>query len=170
VSVIQAGSAAEMKAACEAEFPGCDVLLMAAAVADFRPAHPVAHKLKKTTDELPPELELEPTEDILVGLAAARRPGQVVAGFAAEHGEQGVSYGRDKLARKGLDIVVVNDISRGDIGFEADSNEVVIVTADGERSIPRTLKEQVADAVLDAVQRHREEEHGGAGARSAARV
>lgn len=170
INVIQAGSAAEMKAVCEAEFRDCDVLLMAAAVADFRPANPVNHKLKKTADELSTELELEPTDDIVAGLAAGRRPDQVVVGFAAEHGDGAVSYGREKLAGKGLDVVVVNDISRGDIGFEADSNEVVIVTADGERRVPRTLKEQVADAVLDEVQRHREEEHGGARARSAARV
>jgi phosphopantothenoylcysteine decarboxylase / phosphopantothenate---cysteine ligase len=172
VTLVEVQTAAEMKAACEREFDDCDILLMAAAVADFRPAAPVAHKLKKGDGALPAALELQPTDDILRGLAAARRPGQVLVGFAAEHGDGAVTYGREKLTAKGLDLVVVNDISRPDIGFEGDSNEVVIVTADGERRVPRAHKEQVADAVLDEAQRRREEEHGGtrAHAGSAARV
>jgi phosphopantothenoylcysteine decarboxylase/phosphopantothenate--cysteine ligase len=171
VKFIPVSTAAEMKAACEAEFPACDVLLMAAAVADFRPAQPRADKLKKTQVTLPVSLELEATEDILLGLGAQRRPDQVLAGFAAEHGEGAVAYGRAKLKAKGLDIVVVNDISRRDIGFDSEANEVVIVSAAGERRVPRAGKEQVADAVLDEVVRHREEDRGGtrAHAGSAAR-
>ena len=165
VRVLQVESAAEMKAACEREFPDCHILLMAAAVADFRPAAPVAHKLKKA-DGRPPALRLEPTDDILLGLSARRRPDQVVVGFAAEHGEDAVAYAREKLSAKRLDAVVVNDISRSDIGFEVDSNEVVIVTADGEQRVPRARKEQVAEAVLDEVQRRREEEDGGARTRA----
>jgi phosphopantothenoylcysteine decarboxylase/phosphopantothenate--cysteine ligase len=161
VRLLSVESAAEMQAACERAFPECDVLLMAAAVADFRPAAPAAHKLKKAHDALPVTLCLEPTEDILRGLAQARRSDQVLVGFAAEHGEGAVAYGRQKLSEKGLDVVVVNDISRTDIGFDSDTNEVVIVTPSGEHRVSRTRKEQVADAVLDAVQRRREEEHGG---------
>jgi phosphopantothenoylcysteine decarboxylase/phosphopantothenate--cysteine ligase len=80
-----------------------------------------------------------------------RRPGQTLVGFAAEHGEGAVAYGRDKLTRKGLDAVVVNDIGRKDIGFEGVENEVTIVTASGERHVPRTSKAAVARAVLDTV-------------------
>jgi phosphopantothenoylcysteine decarboxylase/phosphopantothenate--cysteine ligase len=172
VKVHDVRTAAELQAACEAEFPSCDVLLMAAAVADFRPAAPAQEKLKKTGPEFPAAIALEPTADILRGLSARRQPGQVIVGFAAEHGAGAVSYGRDKLTQKGIDVVVVNDISRTDIGFEANANEVVIVTAETERRVARAPKEQVADAVLDEVERRREEEHGSAGARtgSAARV
>jgi phosphopantothenoylcysteine decarboxylase/phosphopantothenate--cysteine ligase len=176
VRVLDVGTAAELQRACEAEFGSCDVLLMAAAVADFRPSAAAPHKLKKTDPQFPLAIELEPTDDILQRLAAARRPGQLLAAFAAEHGADAVAYGREKLARKGIDLVVVNDISRPDIGFEADANEVVIVSADGERRVPRALKGEVADVILDEVERQRmlerqrEEERGSARARSAARV
>jgi phosphopantothenoylcysteine decarboxylase/phosphopantothenate--cysteine ligase len=170
--LVEASTAAELQAACETEFPACDVLLMAAAVADFRPASAAEHKLKKTGSEFPATIALEPTEDILRSLARARRPGQVIVGFAAEHGAGAVAYGRQKLAEKGIDVIVVNDISRADIGFEADANEVVIVTAETEQQVQRAPKEQVADAVLDEVERRREEARGSAGTntRSAARV
>jgi len=165
-------TAAELQAACEAEFPACDVLLMAAAVADFRPAAPAPEKLKKTGPGFPVSIALEPTADILQGLAARRHAGQVIVGFAAEHGADAVGYGRQKLAQKGIDVVVVNDISRTDIGFDADANEAVIVTAETENRVARAPKEQVADAVLEEVERRREEERGSTGARagSAARV
>ena len=122
-------TAAELAAACEHEFDACDVLLMAAAVADFRPRDPAVTKLKK--DRGVPELELEPTEDILGALGARRRPGQVLVGFAAEHGERAVTDGTAKLERKHVDAVVVNDISQPGIGFDAAENEVTIVLADG---------------------------------------
>ena len=163
VRLIEVRTAAEMQAAAEAEFPRCDVLLMAAAVADFRPAAPVAHKLKKTgAGTFPGSIELERTEDIVERLAGERRPDQVLVGFAAEHGEGAIEYGRGKLEAKGLDAIVVNDISRSDIGFESEANEVVILTAGGERRVPRASKDEVADAVLDEVERQREEGHGGA--------
>ncbi len=163
VRLIEVRTAAEMQAAAEREFPRSDVLLMAAAVSDFRPAKPVAHKLKKTAAEaIPAAIGLERTEDILEKLASQRRPGQILVGFAAEHGEGAVEYGRAKLESKELDAIVVNDISRPDIGFESEANEVVIVTAGGERRVPRASKEEVAEAVLDEVQRHREEGDGGA--------
>ena len=157
VRVRRVETAAQLAAACSEEFPGCDVLLMAAAVADFRPARPAAHKIKKTAAEAPSEIELEPTEDILAALTRSRRPDQLVVGFAAEHGEGAVGYGRDKLERKRLDAIVINDISRADIGFDSDQNEVLILTRDGgEQPVARTAKDQVADHVLDAVGRLRE--------------
>ena len=160
--VVPVGTAAQLEAACEAEFARCDVLLMAAAVADFRPTSPAPDKLKKTAPDFPLAIELEPTPDILRTLAASRRPGQVIVGFAAEHGAGAVACGREKLADKGIDMVVVNDISRRDIGFEADANEVVIVSPEHERRVPRAPKEEVADAILDEVEHRREEARGGA--------
>jgi phosphopantothenoylcysteine decarboxylase/phosphopantothenate--cysteine ligase len=123
---------------------------MAAAVADYRPAAPRADKLKKDAAEAI-ELRLERTDDVVSALAEARRPDQVLVGFAAETGERAVGYGRDKLARKGLDAVVVNDVSTPGIAFEAADNEVVIVTRGQERHIPRAPKRAVAAAILDAV-------------------
>jgi len=151
IAYVDVGTAAELKAACEAELPKADVLLMAAAVADFRPPAPADTKLKKDErEEL--VIELERTPDILSGLAATRRPDQVLIGFAAEHGDRAVEYGRDKLVRKVLDAVVVNDIARADIGFEGTENEVTIVTARGEHHVPRASKAEVARAILNVVE------------------
>jgi phosphopantothenoylcysteine decarboxylase/phosphopantothenate--cysteine ligase len=150
VRYVDVATATELKEACEAAFPETDVLLMAAAVADYRPTDAAEAKLKKDkSDTL--TLTLERTDDIISALAAARRPEQTLVGFAAEHGEGAVAYGRDKLQRKGLDAVVVNDIGRKDIGFEGVENEVTIVTAAGERHVPRTSKAAVARAVLETV-------------------
>jgi phosphopantothenoylcysteine decarboxylase/phosphopantothenate--cysteine ligase len=150
VHYVDVATAAEVQEACAAHFARADVLLMAAAVADYRPAAPADTKLKKDARE---ELvvALERTPDILSGLAAIRRPDQTVVGFAAEHGDGGLAFGRDKLARKGLDAVVVNDIARADIGFEGSENEVTIVTAAGERHVPRAPKVEIARAILEAV-------------------
>jgi phosphopantothenoylcysteine decarboxylase/phosphopantothenate--cysteine ligase len=175
VRVVDVQTAAELEQACEKEFDAADVLVMAAAVADFRPAHPAQTKLKK--DQGVPKLELEPTVDVLSALSARRRDDQVLVGFAAEHGEDGVTYGREKLRRKGLDAVVINDVSRPGIGFDADENEVTIVTAAAERRVEQASKSLVAQAVLDEIERlwtrrAAREESGGAraGAPSAARV
>jgi phosphopantothenoylcysteine decarboxylase/phosphopantothenate--cysteine ligase len=151
VRVIAVGTAAELQSACEAEFDGTDVLLMAAAVADFRPNTVATTKLKK--DQGAPELTLEPTTDVLRLLSARRRPGQLLVGFAAEHGSDAVRLGREKLARKGLDAIVVNDIAQPGIGFDTPDNEVTILTAaGGERHVARVGKEHVAAVVLDALQ------------------
>ena len=150
VRYVDVVSAEEMRAACEEAFPGADVLVMAAAVADFRPAAPAPDKIKKEgREEL--VVALEPTTDILAALGRLRREGQTLVGFAAEHGDGAVAYGREKLERKGLDAVVVNDIARGDIGFDAQDNEVTIVTAKGETHVPRGSKGEIARAILDAV-------------------
>jgi phosphopantothenoylcysteine decarboxylase / phosphopantothenate---cysteine ligase len=174
VEAVSVRTAAELLDVSRKLFEACDVLLMAAAVADFRPASPFAQKLKK--DEGVPTIEIEPTEDVLSSLSERRRAGQLVVGFAAEHGEHAVEYGRGKLERKRLDAVVVNDISRPGIGFDAEENEVTILTADGQaRRVAQAGKRQVAQAVLDEVERlmrnPREDASGtGAPTRSTARV
>jgi phosphopantothenoylcysteine decarboxylase/phosphopantothenate--cysteine ligase len=153
----EVSTAAELLQACEEEFPACDVLLMAAAVADFRPTSPAEGKIKKTGRERL-QVELEPTADVIAALAEHRRPNQTLVGFAAEHGERAIECGHAKLASKNLDAVVVNDISRTDIGFEVDANEVTILTATGEESgiglqhVPRASKREIAGAILDAVE------------------
>jgi phosphopantothenoylcysteine decarboxylase/phosphopantothenate--cysteine ligase len=150
VTYVDVETAAELQQACAAAFDASDVLLMAAAVADFRPAASLAGKLKKAGEERR-RVELERTPDILAALAATRRPGQTLVGFAAEHGDGALAYGREKLARKGLDAIVVNDVARADIGFDAADNEVTILTADAETHVARASKPAVARAVLDVV-------------------
>jgi len=151
VAVVPVETAAQLAEACAEAFPQCDVLLMAAAVADFRPADPADRKLKKDSADAPDAIALEPTPDVLSGLAAARQPGQTIVGFAAEHGEGALEHARGKLARKQLDAIVVNDISRADIGFDAADNEVTIVTPDGEHPVARAPKGEIAAAVLEVV-------------------
>jgi phosphopantothenoylcysteine decarboxylase/phosphopantothenate--cysteine ligase len=151
VRCVDVETADQLEAACRAEFPACDALVMAAAVADFRPAAPVDDKIKKAGRE-GLTLELEPTTDVLAALAAERRPDQVLVGFAAEHGDGAVARAAEKLERKRLDAVVVNDISRADIGFDSTHNEVTIVTATGTREVPRGPKAEVARAILDCVE------------------
>jgi phosphopantothenoylcysteine decarboxylase/phosphopantothenate--cysteine ligase len=144
-------TAAQLQQACEEEFASCDVLLMAAAVADFRPVDPAQEKLKKSVHERL-TLELERTTDILSALAARRAAGQTLVGFAAEHGEAALDYARAKLDQKGLDAVVANDISRSDSGFEVDENEVFVVARAREVHLPRAPKAQIAEGILDAVE------------------
>jgi phosphopantothenoylcysteine decarboxylase / phosphopantothenate---cysteine ligase len=145
-------TAAELEQAALRAFEYADVLVMAAAVADFRPAAPESSKISKSErDGL--SLSLEPTTDVLAALAGQRRPGQVLVGFAAEHGSGGIERARGKLERKRLDAVVVNDISRGDIGFDTSDNEVTVLVAGGEdRHVPLASKADVAVAVLDVVE------------------
>jgi phosphopantothenoylcysteine decarboxylase/phosphopantothenate--cysteine ligase len=151
IEYLDVESAAELRARTVERFDSCDLLLMAAAVADFRPADPHDGKIaKQGRDAL--DLRLVPTGDVLSELAQRRRPGQTLVGFAAEHGAQGRERARAKLERKGLDAIVFNDISRPDIGFDSDQNEVLILTASGERAVSRADKAQVAGAVLDCVQ------------------
>jgi phosphopantothenoylcysteine decarboxylase/phosphopantothenate--cysteine ligase len=121
---------------------------MAAAPADFRPAEAAAAKLERKGTL---ELRLEPTADILAGLAAARSEGQTIVGFAAEHGEGGVERARAKLDRKGADMIVLNDVSDPEIGFESPENAVTLIDAGGETEIPRASKDEIAEAILDRV-------------------
>src|SRR4051794_5978108 len=143
-------TAAQLQDAGQQAFADCDALLMAAAVADFRPAQAATEKLKKAGRERL-SVELEATPDVLAGLARGRRDGQTLVGFAAEHGGDPLEEARRKLREKGLDAVVLNDVSRPDAGFEVATNEVTIVTAARERHVPLSSKGEVAAAVLDEV-------------------
>jgi phosphopantothenoylcysteine decarboxylase/phosphopantothenate--cysteine ligase len=143
-------SAAELAEALGREFDSADVLVMAAAPADFRPRRAAGEKIhREGAGGL--ELDLEPTEDILATLAARRRDGQTIVGFAAET-NAGSDRAREKLDRKGADAIVLNDVSRSEIGFESSQNEVVIVERAGEHHVPLASKENVADAILDRVE------------------
>jgi phosphopantothenoylcysteine decarboxylase/phosphopantothenate--cysteine ligase len=151
--VIEVVSAADMEAAVMPRSDAHDVIVMAAAVADFRPAIVADRKIKKheLVDGHAPQIVLAPTHDFLVDLGQRKAPGQVLVGFAAET-EDVLDNARRKLARKNLDLIVANDVAAPGVGFEHDTNEVVIVGADGtDTPISLTDKRSVARAVLDAV-------------------
>ena len=144
-------TAEEMRAAVEDALPGADALVMAAAVADFRPAEPAAQKLKKETSGVP-EIRLEATADVLRSTRHARRPGSVTVGFALETADA-VENGRRKLEGKGLDLLVVNDASEPGAGFEVDTNRVVLLRPDApDEALPLMSKAEVADHILDRVE------------------
>ena len=156
VRYVDVETAAQLRKATHAEFGSCDVLVMATAVADFRPVDPADTKLGKG-GRSGLTVELEATEDVLSELAAQRCGSQVVVGFAAEHGEGAVERARGKLEHKRLDAIVVNDISRPDIGFDTAENEVAIVTPAGVREVPFASKPEVAASILDVVEELRTE-------------
>lgn len=149
VEVVRVETAEEMAAAVLSRCEGVDAVVMAAAVADFRPRAVAARKLRRSDGV--PEIVLEPTPDVLAGVVARRRPGQVVVGFAAETGGDPATA-RAKLADKGVDLLVVNDVLAPGAGFEHETNQVAILAADGGcTEVPLAHKLEVADAVLDAV-------------------
>jgi phosphopantothenoylcysteine decarboxylase/phosphopantothenate--cysteine ligase len=150
VTVVETPTAAELEREALAR-ADADVIVMAAAVADYRPAAPVEGK--RTKDPSPWTVELEPTVDVLATLGAARRPGQVLVGFAADGADAGLARAREKRLAKNADLVVFNDVSRPDIGFDAADNEVVVLSGDGERTVEKSPKGVVAAAVLDEVER-----------------
>ncbi len=148
VRVIAVESAEEMKTALDEVAATADVLIMAAAVADYRVAAPADRKIKKDNEEL--EIRLVRNDDILAGLGRAKPRGQVLVGFAAETNDV-VAYGQDKLKRKNADLFVANDVSRSDIGFSADENEVHLLFADGRvEKVEKAAKKKIANAILDA--------------------
>jgi phosphopantothenoylcysteine decarboxylase/phosphopantothenate--cysteine ligase len=151
--MIRVETAAEMEEAVHAAEASADVVVMAAAVADFRPTRVAARKLKKQAGV--PEITLEPTPDILAGLGARKRFGQTIVGFAAETDEVRKNAAA-KLAAKGIDLIVANDVTALGAGFEHDTNQVVIMDADGtEREVPLADKRAIARAVFDAVTQRR---------------
>jgi phosphopantothenoylcysteine decarboxylase/phosphopantothenate--cysteine ligase len=155
ITRVDVETAADMEQAMGAAADGADVVVMSAAVADFRPKATAGKKL--STEDGIPELVLEPTPDILAGLARRRTPDQVIVGFAAETHDP-VERGRRKIERKGVDLLVVNDVSAPGVGFDHDTNAVVILGADGTATdIPLTSKDAVANAVLDRVIDHLDE-------------
>jgi len=128
-----------------------DIVLMAAAVADYRPAEATSGKRSK--DEDPWTVELIPTVDVLRALGAAKTDGQLLVAFGAEHGEEGLARKRGMLADKNADLVVYNDVGRPGIGFDAPDNEVTLIARDGERHVPKAPKTAIAAAILDEVER-----------------
>jgi phosphopantothenoylcysteine decarboxylase/phosphopantothenate--cysteine ligase len=149
VEVVDTPTAETMLAAALARSEA-DLVLMAAAVADYRPAEQVAEKRAK--DDRLWRLELEPTADVLQTLGDRRSDRQVLVGFAAETGPDGLSRAREKLNRKRVDLVVYNDVARDDIGFDSDENEVVLVTASGERRVGKASKDRIAATIVDTAE------------------
>jgi phosphopantothenoylcysteine decarboxylase/phosphopantothenate--cysteine ligase len=153
---IDVETAEQLTRAAQAEFPSTHVLLMAAAPADFRASEVAAGKLKRQ-DAL--DLHLEPTEDILAGLAASRTDQQTIVGFAAEHGEEGLARAQEKLARKKTDLIVLNDVSNPSIGFESEQNAVTLIDSASETPVPQASKAAIADTILDRVNHLRARAH-----------
>jgi phosphopantothenoylcysteine decarboxylase / phosphopantothenate---cysteine ligase len=148
VEVVETPTASALAREAKAR-SSADIVLMAAAVADYAP-EPVEGKRAKTHE--PWEISLRPTEDILAGFGESKN-GMVLVGFGAEEGEAGLERKRRMLAEKHLDLVVFNDVSRPDIAFDAPENEVVLVSAEGERIVPKAPKERVAAEIIDEVER-----------------
>jgi phosphopantothenoylcysteine decarboxylase/phosphopantothenate--cysteine ligase len=124
-----------------------DLVFMAAAVADYRPGEALDDKRPK--DDRPWQVLLEPTADVLRTFGERRVNGQILVGFAADHGEDGLARARRKLDRKRVDLIVYNDVSRDDIGFDAPDNEVILITADGEERVAKAAKDRIAAAIVD---------------------
>jgi phosphopantothenoylcysteine decarboxylase/phosphopantothenate--cysteine ligase len=150
VALVETPTAADLEREALALAAEADIVVMAAAVADYRPAEALAAKRPKDTATW--TLELEPTIDVLAALGERRREGQLLVGFAAETGESGLERARQKLARKGADLFVLNDVSRPGIGFDASDNEVTLIGASGERTVAKAPKEEIAAAILDEVE------------------
>ena len=149
IDVVRVETAAQMEQAVVSRADQADIVVMAAAVADFRPVEAATGKLKKADGV--PQVVLEPTVDILAALGAHRRPGQTIVGFAAETDDLRANAA-DKLTRKGVDLIVANDVSAPGVGFEHDTNAVVILGRDGSaQDVPLTDKRAIARAILDAV-------------------
>jgi phosphopantothenoylcysteine decarboxylase / phosphopantothenate---cysteine ligase len=148
IEVVEAPTAADLARETLAR-ADADVVLMAAAVADYTPREPIGGKRPKSKE--PWTITLDPTDDILAELARRRTNGQVLVGFAADEGESGLERAREKFAVKGGNFFVFNDVSRSDIGFDAEDNEVVLVSERGERKVGKRSKPEVAAAILDEV-------------------
>jgi phosphopantothenoylcysteine decarboxylase/phosphopantothenate--cysteine ligase len=151
VDLVETPTAADLEREALDRAPEADVVVMAAAVADYRPAEVLAAKRPKDTAAW--TLELEPTADILSALGERRRDGQVLVGFAAETGADGLDRARQKLSHKGADVFVLNDVSRTDIGFDAYENEVTLLTAADDRTVAKAPKDEIAAAILDEVEK-----------------
>lgn len=148
IELVEAPTAADLARETLAR-ADADVVLMAAAVADYTPREPIGGKRPKSKE--PWTITLDPTDDILAALVRRRTNGQVLVGFAADEGESGLARAREKLAVKGGNFFVFNDVSRSDIGFDAEDNEVVLVSDRGERKVGKRSKTEVAAAILDEV-------------------
>jgi len=150
IEVVEAPTAADVEREVGARAETADVVLMAAAVADYRPADTLENKRPK--DERPWPIDLQPTTDVIAGIASLRSNGQILVAFGADEGEAGLERKRRMLTDKGVDLVVYNDVSRHDIGFDSPDNEVVIVGRSGERRVGKAPKSRIAAEVLDEVE------------------
>jgi phosphopantothenoylcysteine decarboxylase/phosphopantothenate--cysteine ligase len=150
IELVETPTAADLEREALARAAESDVVVMAAAVADYRPAEALTPKRPK--DKATWTLELEPTADVLSALGARRHGGQLLVGFAAETGDAGLARARKKLVGKGADLFVLNDVSRSDIGFDASENEVTLLTAAAERRVGKAPKDVIAAAILDEVE------------------
>ena len=159
VEVVEAPTAADLEREARSRSGDADVVVMAAAVADYRPAEQIEGKRAKSGETW--MLELEPTTDVLALLGEQERNGQVLVGFGAELGEAGLERKRRMLTDKKLDLVVYNDVSAPGIGFDATDNEVTLVTRAGERGLARASKAEIAAGIVDEVERLLEERRGG---------
>jgi phosphopantothenoylcysteine decarboxylase / phosphopantothenate---cysteine ligase len=150
VTVVETPTAADLEREALAR-ADADVIVMAAAVADYRPPTSLAEKRPK--DDATWKVELEPTPDVLATLGERRRAGQVLVGFAADGGGTGLERAREKRRTKSADLFVFNDVSREEIGFDAAENEVTVLSEEGERLVEKAPKREIAAAVLDEVER-----------------
>jgi phosphopantothenoylcysteine decarboxylase/phosphopantothenate--cysteine ligase len=150
IEVVQTPTAADMAREAAARRDDADVIVMTAAVADYRPAE--AETGKRPKDAADWTVRLEPTQDILRGLGETRTNGQILVGFAADIGDTGLARAREKLVTKNADLIVFNDVSDEDIAFDAADNEVVLISRDGEQVLPRARKQAIAAGILDAVE------------------
>ncbi len=150
VEVVEAPTAADVERAITAG-AAADIVLMSAAVSDYRPVE--TEVAKRPKDQESWEIELEPTVDVLRELGERRTNGQVLVGFAAETGENGLERAREKLTAKQVDLIVYNDVAGEDVGFDTAENEVVLLSATGERHVEKAPKEAIAAAILDEVER-----------------
>ena len=151
VDLVETPTASDLEREALQRAPEADVVIMAAAVADYRPAGALAAKRPK--DAAAWTVELEPTVDVLAALGERRQPGQLLVGFAADHGANGLERARRKLTEKHADLFVFNDVARSDIGFDSPDNEVTLIAPSCERAIAKASKDEIAAGVLDEVER-----------------
>jgi phosphopantothenoylcysteine decarboxylase/phosphopantothenate--cysteine ligase len=151
VELVETPTAADLEREALVRGADVDVVVMAAAVADYRPALALAGKRPKDTAAW--TVELEPTTDVLATLGASKHPGQILVGFAADEGEPGLARARAKLGRKNADLFVYNDVGRADIGFDSAANEVTLIATNGERTVAKAPKDEIAAAILDEVEK-----------------
>jgi phosphopantothenoylcysteine decarboxylase / phosphopantothenate---cysteine ligase len=150
VELVETPTASDLECEALTRAAGADVVIMAAAVADYRPAEALATKRPK--DRAAWTVELEPTTDVLAAIGADEVPGRLVVGFAADEGELGLARAREKRTRKNADLFVYNDVAKPGIGFDAADNEVTLVSARGERTVARASKDVIAAAILDEIE------------------
>jgi phosphopantothenoylcysteine decarboxylase/phosphopantothenate--cysteine ligase len=158
IETVETPTAADLAREALGRAPDADLVVMAAAVADYRPAEARADKRPKDASNW--TVELEPTTDVLAELGRSPRNGRVLVGFAADTGRGGLERARAKLERKGANLLVFNDVSRSDIGFDVADNEVVLLMANEERRIGKAPKHRIAAAILDEAQRLLREANG----------